>query len=81
MKTVSVTEARKTWSTLLDQAEAGEDILITRRGKVVARFLPPDDETMRRRAAQDAVDQLLEMRRGVTLGGISIRELIDDGRR
>jgi prevent-host-death family protein len=37
---VSVTEARKRWSEILDRVEAGEAIHIVRRGKIVARFEP-----------------------------------------
>ena len=38
---VSITEARAKLSELVRRADAGEEILITRHGKVVARLLPP----------------------------------------
>ena len=34
-----------------------------------------------RRKAQAAMAEILEMAKGMTLGGLSIRELIDEGRR
>ncbi|MGX9144078.1 type II toxin-antitoxin system Phd/YefM family antitoxin [Mesorhizobium sp. 128a] len=38
---VSITEARAKLSELVSRAKAGEEIVITRRGRVVARLLPP----------------------------------------
>ncbi|MER8750110.1 type II toxin-antitoxin system prevent-host-death family antitoxin [Mesorhizobium sp. M1050] len=38
---VSITEARAKLSELVRRAKAGEEIVITRRGKPVARLLPP----------------------------------------
>ncbi|MDR4307518.1 type II toxin-antitoxin system prevent-host-death family antitoxin [Chelatococcus sambhunathii] len=40
MKHVSVVEARSHFSALLTEVEAGEEIAITRHGKVVARLAP-----------------------------------------
>jgi prevent-host-death family protein len=38
---VSTAEARAKFSALVKRAEAGEEIVITRRGKPVARIVPP----------------------------------------
>ncbi|CDX44368.1 Prevent-host-death family protein [Mesorhizobium sp. ORS 3359] len=38
---VSITEARAKLSELVRRANAGEEIVITRRSKAVARLLPP----------------------------------------
>ena len=38
---ISISEARTKFSELVRRAEAGEEIVITRRGKPVARILPP----------------------------------------
>jgi prevent-host-death family protein len=40
MRTVQVVEAKAKFSALLAAAEAGEEIAITRHGKVVARIVP-----------------------------------------
>ena len=40
MRTVQVVEAKATFSSLLAAVEAGEEIAITRRGKLVARLIP-----------------------------------------
>lgn len=41
----------------------------------------PAVETGKREQARAAVEAIKEMRKGMTLGGVSIRELIDEGRR
>ena len=40
MRTVPVVEAKARFSALLAAAEAGEEVAITRRGKVIARLVP-----------------------------------------
>ena len=42
MQTITAREARRTLSTLLNEAEHGSVISITRRGQEVARLVPPD---------------------------------------
>lgn len=40
MKTVPVVEAKARFSALLAEVEAGEEIAVTRHGKVIARLVP-----------------------------------------
>ncbi|MDT0496872.1 type II toxin-antitoxin system prevent-host-death family antitoxin [Algiphilus sp. W345] len=40
MKNISVVEAKSRFSALLAEVEAGEEIAVTRHGKVVARLVP-----------------------------------------
>jgi prevent-host-death family protein len=79
MTEVGAFEAKTHLSRLLDQVERGETIVITRRGKPVARLSPVQDPSRDER--RDAIAQLKELRSGQTLGGLSLRELIDEGRR
>lgn len=79
MKQVGAFEAKTRLGQLLDWVEAGEEIAITRRGKVVARMVPPDMAFDPERG-QRAAARIREMRTGVTLGGLSIKDLIDEGR-
>jgi prevent-host-death family protein len=72
-------EAKNTLGALLDRVEHGEEILITRRGKPVARLVPADSGFDREKARRAAAG-LLEASRGVTLGGLTIKGLIDEGR-
>jgi prevent-host-death family protein len=77
---VGAFEAKNTLGALLDRVAKGEEVAITRHGKRVARLVPDsgvhDQDTARR-----AVEQIRELRKGITLGGLNIKDLIDEGRR
>lgn len=75
-----VFEAKNRLTALLDEVEAGHEILITRRGKPVARLVPANAGFDRARARR-AADDLLRASKGLMLGGLSIKELVNDGRR
>ena len=78
MRTVGAYEAKTKLSQLLDDVAAGETISITKHGKVVAVLVPPTA----RPNVGDAIDTWRKERRGIVLGpDLSIRELIDEGRR
>jgi prevent-host-death family protein len=78
MRSVGAFEAKMNFSALLDQAAGGEEIAITRRGKVVAKLVPaaPDEA-----GPDDIVARFRALRAGCTLGGLDWRELRDEGRR
>lgn len=77
---VGAYEAKTKLSALLDRVEGGEHISITRYGKVVAVLSPPPGGL--ERTVEEAIDGILELRRGRTLGdGLTVRDLIDAGRR
>ena len=80
MRTVGAFEAKNTLGSLLDLVENGEEVTITRHGKPVARLVAAND-IFDRAAAVQAVEEIRKMSKGVTLGGIPIRELINEGRR
>ncbi len=80
MREIGAFEAKNTLAALLDQVEQGEEVTITRRGKPVARLVPADGAFDRERA-RAAAAKIREMRKGVTLDGVSIKELINEGRR
>jgi prevent-host-death family protein len=42
VRTAGVREARQNLSRLLDQVRKGREVLITERGRPVARLVPPD---------------------------------------
>jgi prevent-host-death family protein len=80
MREIGAFEAKSRLGQLLDWVEAGEEIVITRRGKAAARMIPialPNDQDRGRRAAS----RIRQMRKGVTLGGLSLKDLISEGRR
>jgi antitoxin (DNA-binding transcriptional repressor) of toxin-antitoxin stability system len=73
-------EADDRLSELLDRVEAGEEVLITRRGRVVSSLVPPRQPRADGQA-QGAAAAIREMSRGVTLGGLSTRDLVNEGRK
>ena len=80
MESVGAYEAKTHLAQLLDRVARGEEIRITRHGRPVARLVPEvDDESADVRAA---IAEIKEFRKGRTLGGdVTIRELIEEGRR
>ena len=80
MNYVALFDAKNRLSELINRVEAGEEIAITRRGKVVARLVPAAPEEANRRA-RDAIASLKASRKGVSLGRLSSRDLIREGRR
>lgn len=54
MSEVGSFEAKNTFSALLDRAEHGEEIVITRRGRPVAKLVPLQREPDRREAEEAA---------------------------
>ena len=78
MQTVGAYEAKTHLGQLLDAVARGETITITKHGVPVAMLVPPSNE---QRPDIDAViAELKELRSTVSLGGLSIREMIDEGR-
>lgn len=72
-------EAKNRLSALLDEVAKGTEVIITRRGKAVARLVPAEPGFDRERARRAAAG-LREISRTASLGGIKIRELIEEGR-
>ena len=60
MKSVTAREANQAFSRYLAEAEAGEEIVITRRGKPVARLVPdkPEITPEKRQAIERALELL-----------------------
>lgn len=79
MREVAAFEAKSRLGQLLDWVESGEEVVITRRGKIVARLVPPSLAFNRERSRK-AVEKIREMRKGVKLGGLRIKDLINEGR-
>jgi prevent-host-death family protein len=79
MRKVGAFEAKNKLGTLLDWVENGEEVLITRRGKSVALLIPAEPGFDRERARQ-AARGIIEASRGVTLGGLKIKDLVNEGR-
>lgn len=79
MKTVGAFEAKTHLNQLLKQVSKGETIRITLRGIPVAKLVPSGEG-----AAKDlkqTVREIREIRKGARLKGLTIRGLINEGRR
>jgi prevent-host-death family protein len=80
MPEIGAFEAQNQFGHLLDQVERGEEILITRRGNAVAKLVPTEPGFDRDRARR-AVAGIPELSKGgVTLGGLKIKDLINEER-
>ena len=70
---VNVKEARKNLSLILDRVERGEDIVITRRGKKIARLTNLHDEGR-------PLSSLKDFRRDIEIKGPSLSQTVIDQR-
>ncbi|MHB1954202.1 MAG: type II toxin-antitoxin system Phd/YefM family antitoxin [Sulfobacillus sp.] len=77
MRDVGAYEAKTHLAELLDAAEKGETIIVTRRGKPTAKITPYRAPPM----AIDAIAQEFARLRSTVRSGESLRDLIDEGRR
>jgi prevent-host-death family protein len=77
---VGAYDAKTHFSELLEKVAAGEEITITRHGTPVARLVPvTKTSTVEKRRA--AIARIKELSQGLTLGGLKIRDLINEGRK
>lgn len=79
MARVGAYEAKTHLSRLLDRVAKGEWITITKHGRPLAVLKPVSDQKLRE--LTEVIAELLEFRRGRTLGGLPVREMIEEGRR
>ena len=79
MRQIGAFEAKTNLSRLLRRVEAGERFVITRHGRPVAELVSfqPDDS----QKVQVAIDDLKAFRKTHRLDGLSVREMIEEGRR
>lgn len=76
---VGAFEAKTQLSALLDKVEKGEEVVITRHGKPVARLVRAETASLEEIDA--AIARILERREGVRTGGIGWKALRDQGRK
>lgn len=77
METVGAFEAKTHLSKLLDRVAQGERILIERHGKPVAILQPVDPS---KRPIAETIDEIRRFREDHRLDGLTIREMIEEGR-
>jgi len=79
MERVGIYDAKTRLSEIVERVESGSEVVITRRGKAVARIVPMPAPARDRRAA--AARRIRALRDKWAIGGVNIRRLIDQGRR
>jgi prevent-host-death family protein len=78
MREVGAYEAKTHLAELLDLVSRGESITISRHGTPVALVVPVPARNKTR--PDDTIAKLRRIRKGVRLDGLSLRELIKEGR-
>ena len=74
MVEVNVKEARSRFSSLLDKVERGEEVIITRHGKRVARLASPEKENRK-------FPCLKEFRDKINIKGKALSQTVIDSRK
>lgn len=73
MEPISVKDTRRHLKALLDRVEAGETIVIARRGAVIAKLAPPDTQAKR-------LPSLATLRQTIKPQGRPLSTLIEEAR-
>lgn len=79
MDTVGAYEAKTHPPRLLNRVAQGQTFTITKHGVPVAMLVPMPDA--QRRSVRETIDAIEEFRQGNSLDGLSIRQMIQEGRR
>ena len=79
MRRIGAYEAKTHLPRLLDEVAQGETITITKHGVAIAVLSPVSQRPAM--TTTEAIAALRAFRRDHPLGGLTIRELIDEGRR
>lgn len=70
MNTVNMSEARRRLSDLVDSAERGQSVVITRRGRAVARIVPAQRE------ARKPLPEMGDFRASLKVKGKSLSDTV-----
>lgn len=80
MAEIGVFEAKTHLSALLDRVQKGEEIVITRHGKPVARLTAPA-KRWTRESVERAMDEIKDLRKHTRLGpDLTVQDLLDESR-
>jgi prevent-host-death family protein len=79
MNKIGLHEAKTHLSEIIAKVHEGNEYIITRRGIPVACLVPAEKPS--REAAKNALERARKLRETLTLGGVKMKELIEEGRR
>ena len=80
MQTIGAFEAKTHLSTLLEQVEKGEQVIITKHGRPVAKLVPAT-KTIDNEGIRQAILELKEFSKNINLNGLDWKELRDEGKK
>lgn len=78
MDHVGIYDAKAKLSQLIERVKAGGEVVITKRGKPVARLVPP--EAPRKSSPARAAKRIRALCERLNIRRVNIRELIEEGR-
>ena len=83
MQIVKTSEAKNRLSEFIQMVRAGEEVVITSHGNPVAKLVPVDSplSAEQRRKARAVAEWVEANRHNNKLGGLRIKDLIEEGRR
>lgn len=79
MQSIAAFQAKTHFSALLDQVKKGEEIIITKHGRPVAKLSPITESNPAK--IHSAIQRLLQFSRTNTLGSLDWKKLRNEGRR
>lgn len=79
MREIGAYEAKTHLPKLLERVEKGERFVITRHGRAVAELIPISQRNPQK--IRKAIENLKVFQKTHSLGGLSVREMIKEGRK
>lgn len=77
---VGMSDLQSHLDTIVQRVKKGEEITVTQRGKPVMRLVKaPKEFDVRKRTA--AIERMIKRSKGLSLGRLRVRDLIQEGRR
>lgn len=79
---MSIAEAKSRFSSVVERASAGEEIVITKHGRPVAKVVAVRSDRDKAKA-REAFEEMVKLRdeSGASLGGLDWKALRDEGRK
>ena len=79
MERIGIYVAWSKLSELIERVQSGEEVVLTRHGKAVARLVP--EKRRRKRSSAAAVARIRALARKLDIRDLDIRKLIEEDRR
>ncbi len=72
-------DAKTRFSELIERVAGGEEFTITRHGSPVAKLIPVRKQTTIEER-REAIERMIKLSERLTLGGLKVKELMNEGR-